>query len=109
MPKETNIILSAIEQIKSESDLEDFNWSYSDGLDRAIVILRQLLQDNKKPIELKNMGTDNNHIQIAANEYVKSHGYGSDGIGGILNDNIVRAFKSGVKWGKNNKTDEQKI
>jgi len=106
VPKETNIILSAIEQIKSESDVEDFNWSYADGLDRAIVILREQLQDNKNPIKLKNMGTDNNHIQIAANEYVKSHGYGSDGIGAILNDNIERAFKSGIKWEKNNKTDE---
>ena len=106
MPKETNIILSAIEQIKSESDLEDFNWSYTDGLDRAIVILRQLLQDNKKPIELKNMGMDKNHIQIAADEYVKTHGFDSSGLFAILNNNIERAFKSGVKWEKNNKTDE---
>jgi hypothetical protein len=101
--KLTNIILSAIEQIKSESDVEDFNWSYADGLDRAIVILREQLQDNKNPIKLKNMGTDNNHIQIAANEYVKSHGYGSgsDGIWAILNDNIERAFISGANWQKN--------
>lgn len=107
MPKDNEIILSAIEQIKSESDVEDFNWSYADGLDRAIVILREILQDNKKPIALKDTIIDNYELNEALKDYIKAQGFDVIGVGALLNKYIEMAFISGANWQKIN--HEQKI